>query len=507
MQDPAMKLHSVEQPAWQGQASRPGSGRRLRVLLLKPYQPVVAALQSPPLGLLYLTSALRERFQGHIDIRVIDMKVAGMRPSELLPVLQEFQPDVVGMSALNFEANASYRIAEITKQHNPATITVLGGPYALSNVQVILENPHIDWVFEGGAERTFPEVLMRLACGMETGTDIPGLSWQKADGSRHVATGQDQVNELDTLPMPAYDLVDFDLYAGKPNMAANLKGKRYMPLFTSRGCPYLCNYCHDIFSKKYVYHSPDRVISEIALLYEKYGVDEFEFVDDIFNLHKPRLKEIMRRIQERWPGKLKLCFPNGLRADIIDQSVVDALCDAGTYSVCVAIETVTPRLQQLVEKHLDIEKTKRTIEMFGRRNLQVTGFFMLGFPTETPEEIRATLDFAIRSDLTLALFFPAIPQPGTPMYDLAIRENKEATEAFNKLACGYRTPVSWYEFAYGYPLAKELWRANVRFYLTPMRVMKVLRHWRLRALWQSLKAFLQIIVPKWGALATRQPAD
>jgi anaerobic magnesium-protoporphyrin IX monomethyl ester cyclase len=111
-------------------------------------------------------------------------------------------------------------------------------------------------------------------------------------------------------------------------------------------------------------------------------------------LHKPRLKAIMEEVNRRWPGKLKFTFPNGLRGDILDEEVINALSEAGTYLVCIAVETVTPRLQKLVEKNLDIEKTRNAIKLFGKHNIQVNGFFMLGFPTETPEEIKATIKFA-----------------------------------------------------------------------------------------------------------------
>jgi anaerobic magnesium-protoporphyrin IX monomethyl ester cyclase len=106
----------------------------------------------------------------------------------------------------------------------------------------------------------------------------------------------------------------------------------------------------------------------------------FHIEDDIFNLHKPRVRELMREVQRRWPGKMKFAFPNGLRADILDKETVDAMCDGGTYAVCIAIETVTPRLQTLIEKNLDIEKSKHALELFNARGIQVTCFFYVGLP-------------------------------------------------------------------------------------------------------------------------------
>lgn len=473
--------------------------RSLRILLLKPYQETPGPTQAPPLGLLYIASSIRQRLGAYAEVRLIDMKLLEMEAAAITPVLEEFSPDVVGFSALNYEAYAGHCLAKHIKAFNPGIITVFGGPYALKNAASILEDANIDWVFEGGADRTFPEALLRLARHERPGKDIPGMSFRLPDGSVHVSATQDQINDLDSLPPPAWDMIDFDVYARKPNMAADLKGKRYALLFTSRGCPYLCNYCHDLFSKKFVYHSVDYVIAEIERLYEQYGVDEFQIVDDIFNLHKPRLKAIMGKVRERWPGKLKFVFPNGLRADILDESVIDALHKAGTYSICVAIETVTPRLQDLVEKHLDIEKTRRAIAWCDQRNIRVSGFFMLGFPTETAEEIQATIDFAVQSSLTVAFFFSVVPQPGTPLYDLAMRENPAVTGELSKMNTGtYWNATAWYERAYHYPLARTIRQANLRFYASPRRIFKILRYLSLRSVFTYAVLLALKLFPRAG---------
>jgi radical SAM superfamily enzyme YgiQ (UPF0313 family) len=407
-------------------------------------------------------------------------------------ILQEFQPDVVGFSALNYEAYAGHALAERIKTQNPKIITVFGGPYALKNAEKILQDSNIDWVFEGSADRTFTQALLQLAQGRLPDESILGMSFRRKDNSIFLSTRQDQINDLDSLLPPAWDAIDISAYAKVSNMANNLRGKRYALLFTSRGCPYLCNYCHDLFSKKFVYHSVDYVVAEIERLHEEYGVDEFHIVDDIFNLHKPRLKAIMGEVKRRWPGKLKFAFPNGLRADILDEETINALADAGTYLVGVAIETVTPRLQKLVEKNLDIEKTRNAIHMLSKRNIHINGFFMLGFPTETPEEIKNTINFAVSSDITLAYFFFVTPQPGTPMYDLAIQENPEVTKKLGEIDAARYRQNSWYEHAYQYPLTKLTRYASLRFYLSPKRATRILKHLGYRNFWRSFVGFVQM---------------
>lgn len=468
----------------------------MRVLLLKPYQQVQGWIAAPPLGLLYLVSALRERFGSGIEVEVIDMKSRKLSPEWLAERLGTLRPDVVGVSALNYEGAAAQRIATLVKAHNEKIVTVLGGPYAHKRGEELLNRTEYDWTFDGPADHSFAEAIARYFGGEELGTDIAGLSYKTEDGL-HLSRGQDMIRDLDALPKPAWDLVDFDHYAGLPNMMMTLKGKRYATIFTSRGCPYLCNYCHDLFTKKFVYRSPEDVLEEIELLYERYGVDEFQIVDDIFNLHKPRVKAIMGEVARRWPGKLHFTFPNGLRGDILDEPVLDAMKAAGTYAMSIAIETVTPRLQDLVEKNLKLEKAAWAIEAANDRGMMVAGLFMLGFPTETVDEMKATVDFAMRSSLTTAYFFCVIPQPATPMYDLAKREAPEALNAAwqdEEQGANYRSVQTWYERAYGFPLSRYVESVYRRFYLTPKRLWRVVRRVPPKSWWLGSQRLVRTIV-------------
>lgn len=466
----------------------------MRVLLIKPHQDMPGSISQPPLGLLYLVASLRERFGDGIHVDLIDMKSQRLPPEWLIDRLSAYAPDVVGVSALNCEAQAAKRIAEIVEAHDPNIVTVLGGPYAHRRAAELLEKTRFDWLFDGSSERSFPEAVARLASG-DSLDDIPGFSY-KSDTGLVISKTTDLVTDLDALARPAWDLVDFDLYARMPNMMTMLRGKRYAPLFTSRGCPYKCNYCHDLFTKKFVHMSAERVVEDIAYLYENYGVDEFQIVDDIFNLHKKRLKAIMDEVARRWPGKLSFCFPNGLRADILDEPVLDSLRAAGTYALAIAVETVTPRLQELVEKHLKLERTRWAIEEADKRGIMVAGFFMLGFPTESQEELESTVQWAIDSRLTIASFFQVIPQPETPLYDLALGENADAlreTDQDEEEGGNYRGSFSWYERAYGFPLRRYVWKANLRFHLSPKRIWRVARRVPTRSLPRALRQFATVL--------------
>lgn len=462
------------------------AAKKVRVLLVKPYQPVTLPISSPPLGILYLASTLRHRLGHSVEVRVLDQWLDKRRYFDLRSDLEEFRPHIVGLSALNFEAEESGRIASMIREEFPETIVALGGPFAHgdTNRERIVATGVYDWIFDGEADWSFPIAVERWRDGAKSFDDILGMTWRTEtaegevvytnNGSSSMLAGRAMVGavgDLDEIPFPAWDLVDFDAYASRINNNGNLRGKRYAPIFTSRGCPFLCTYCHDIFGKKFRGRSPENVLAEIQLLKNDHGVDELQIVDDIFNMQSKRMKEICAGLK---PLKLNICFPNGLRGDILDEEGVNALVDAGMYEVAVAIETVTPRLQDMVKKRLRLDVLLRAIKAMAKRGVLVKGFFMLGFPTETREEIEATIDFAVRSDLAHAVFNLVTPQPGTPLYDVALRENEAALNAM--VIHDYYAATSWYAEAYGVDMHKVRSRAYFRFYLSsPRRMWRIFR--------------------------------
>lgn len=469
------------------------SSRPTRVLLVKPFQPVRQPLCQPPLGILYLASSLRAHFGHEIDVSIHDMRLFRDDADTFADEIVATGFDIVGFSALNFEAEVSQRMAARIKAAAPETILALGGPYAHSSPERIRASAAFDWIFDGEAERTFARTIEAWRAGNEDEMRaIPGLTWRKhRNGAYHINGGTDSIQDLDSLPYPAWDLVPFATYAKRPNMNGWLRGRAYAPIFTSRGCPYKCNYCHDIFGKKYRWRSVENVVNEIALLHERYGIDEFQIIDDIFNLHKPRMREIARAIIARFGARrLHFCFPNGVRADILDPEDLPLLRDMGVYQIAVAIETVTPRLQAMVEKHLNIDRVREVVAACAQVGIYTKGFFMLGFPTETREEIEATIQFALDSQLTFAGFYLVVPQEGTPIHALAKREAPEALRQITRK--DFYSERSWYQLAYGINLRRIQRVAFRRFFLHPRRAWRIARAVSASSLLTGFVAFLRI---------------
>ena len=144
------------------------SGEPLRVLLVKPYQPTRQRIACPPLGLLYLASTLRKTFGADVEVRLLDLMVGQERYSAAREILRDFRPHVVGLSALNWEAEESGRFALMTQTEFPGTVVAIGGPFAHRNTRKICATGVYDWIFDGEADWAFPIACQRWFRGDRT---------------------------------------------------------------------------------------------------------------------------------------------------------------------------------------------------------------------------------------------------------------------------------------------------------------------------------------------------
>ncbi|MFH2100104.1 MAG: radical SAM protein, partial [Pseudomonadota bacterium] len=372
----------------------------MRVLLLRPNSRML--ITPPPLGLGFVAGALRRARDD--DVLILDAHARHLSDARLAARIRDFAPQVVGITATDFENVRVGEMAAIAKAQAPSARVVLGGPLVTAHRTRILSDPNVDFGVVGEGEVTAVELLDALDGGGDL-SRVPGLVFR--ENGEGVFTGERPfIQDLDPV-RPAWDLLNPRLYMSRVRHTAInrlRRSHRALPLFTSRGCPYGCIYCHNIFGKKFRAQSPRAVVDEVLYLRDRFGVRELDFTDDIFNADPERARQILTGIRDEAPG-LDLAFPNGLRADRMDDSLLDLFVQAGTYHVAYAVETATPRLQKLIRKSLDLEKAMAIISSTARRGVLTHGFFMMGFPTETVNEMRKTSDLACASRLHAALFF------------------------------------------------------------------------------------------------------
>lgn len=391
----------------------------LRVLLIKcRSQRATIRAWTPPLGPLYLASYLRERLGA--EVRVADTCQMNAPSRDLADSARQFAPNVVGLSGMASEIPMMREAATIVRSVAPGALVVAGGPSTSADARSILEEHLIDVAVLGEGELTLADLAQRVedagpAWRNEVKLpDIPGIAWLAEDGEVAYSSPRPLLTDLDSLPEPAWDTIDLPWFWSRRSMSTG--GIRpYLPIFSSRGCPYRCSYCHNLFGERFRARSARSVVDEIDSLSRRFRVTDFEFLDDVANFDRRRFKDILQGLLDRGLHP-KLHFSSGVRADILDDDDIRLLKAVGTGEVSIAIETASPRLQALSRKRLNLDRAGRNIDLMADARIFMRGFFMLGFPTETEQEMLSTVEYAIRSRIHLASFQTVTPFPGTALH-------------------------------------------------------------------------------------------
>ncbi len=435
---------------------------------------------TPPLGIMSIASIARERCGW--DVRILDTYLLDDPEKEVLDLMESWTPDVVGLSSLTIELKSMHHLAGIVRKAVPEVIILAGGVHPSQYTAETLKDLSIDAAVISEGEITAEQILNCIAKG-ESWREVKGIAVRDENGEVLKREPQPFINDLDSIPFPAWDLVDISAYAEIRGMSTS--HRRYMAIMTSRACPYNCTFCHEMFGKTFRTHSPEYVLKMINILVEKYNIFNFDIVDDIFNFDAKRMEKILDTLIEKGPS-IRFAFPNGIRADILTEEQIDKLCRAGCEYVCLAVETASPRLQKKIKKNIKIDKVMVAIESFARRKVFTAGYFMTGFPSETEEEMRLTYDYANRSSLHMAYFFTVIPFEGTELYSEAKDSMNSDAHDINNVDYFYRTSNLSEVPEKRFLRLKAI--NHLRFYFNVNRFYRICRDLpRLNVLWFTLK--------------------
>ncbi len=444
---------------------------RKKILLIKPSSERRNASIAPPIGLLYLASYVRYKFHDYYNIKLLDMRIDKHNDSQLRLLVEDYKPDIVGISVCSEDDSQLHKIAKIVKDCNKNIHFIAGGPHPTICWDDIIKDKNIDIAVVGEGEITFYEILENIKEG-RIYSNIPGVAY-KMNGKTYVNTQRDYIKDLDELPFPSWDLLKIEKYSELKvnNMNDILGGYKYMGIVTSRGCPYSCIYCHGIFGKKFRKRSAENVFLEMKYLVRNYGIDEFHIYDDIFNLDTERVNNICDMIiNERL--NVRLAFPNGIRGDIIEKQLLSKLKDAGAYMVTFAVESASDRIQKLIKKNIRKKILLDNIDYSNKLGLLTKCYFMIGFPTETMSEIRHTIDFACKAPLDFAAFFIVTPQKETQLFHMINKKNPDFRMGFDSMN-QYFSKNKVYERLLGKPLKKIQLYAYWKFYFNFKRILNI----------------------------------
>jgi radical SAM superfamily enzyme YgiQ (UPF0313 family) len=443
--------------------------RSLKVLLLRPFSESDELI--PPFGLGYLATAVRKNH----EVEILDGIKENLDLKKLEDILKEESYDIVGIQVFTFQVPVVKDYVKIIRRVLPEAKIILGGPHPSCSASAIFKTfSDIGWAFKGEAEVGFSRLLDLIA---EEKTDsgdlgnVPGLIWRKAGET--IVNQQIFIDDLDRLGMPSWDLLRPDTYPLAPH-GGFLKNYPIAPIIITRGCPFSCTYCagHLISGRKIRRRSIENVIGEIKLLYDKYGIREIHIEDDNFTHDQEYVKNFCRALKENNLDVSWTC-PNGVRLDSLTEDLLLVMKNAGLYSLSVGIESGSDRILRDMQKALTKEKIREKINLIKECGLEASGFFIIGYPIETKNDIMETINFAVSLDLKRAGFSLFKPFPGTEITQRLVERGeleRMADEDWAKFILA--------DAVYAPPgLAREEMKrlrriALLRFYLRPKIVIK-----------------------------------
>ncbi len=372
-----------------------------RVILIEPKAPnfhVFSLVKLPRLGLPQLGAILARR--GH-QVEIYLEQAGGVSPAVLLTA------DLVGISTTTSTAPEAYRLARFVRHHGVPV--VIGGPHVTFLPEEGLAAA--DYVVRGEAENVFPELVERLAAGRSV-TDLPGLSY--TDGGRAVH------NPMPEIPVRLAGLPSPDL-----SLIRNLGRLSVVPLMTSRGCPFSCNFCAvtALFGRRYRFAPAEQVLEEL----ERYRGRRIFFYDDNFTADTERSKALLEAMLRR--GLTPPWWSAQVRVDAAkDPELLDLMARTHCSVVYVGLESVNPSALKAFHKGQRVEDIDQCLREFHRHGVRVHGMFIFGADEDGPEVGRETVHYARAHGLDTAQFLALTPIPGTALYERLKREGRLLTD-------------------------------------------------------------------------------
>lgn len=426
-------------------------GRPLRVMLADP--PVEEEhyiYYQPTMGLLYLLGALKEAFSpSELDVRYLQ----GFGSLEdHLGAIEDYRPDVYGLTFKTPMARLGYRTIASVKERFPNLCVISGGSHVSVLAEEVMRMTPVDACFRGECEETIVSVVRSFAGGRVRCEGIPGAVARSGDSlvQNPVAPFR---KDLDSIPWPAWSMVDFNRFPGMPYS----KRRPYMGVLISRGCPFACTFCSEpvwkIFGRPtYRARSAGSIAEEVRYLYER-GVREIRLWCEEFNAAGAWAVAVLQQIAGLGYRDLYLNF--NIRGDVMTEALADAMVAANVWLVTMGFESASNRTLKGVQKHVTVEQIENACELLARRGVKVAGYFQLYSAwEESGELVWETTDDAIRtirwaSELGQRGFLHymytsiATPRPGTPLWNLALKHNLNkipAERPFAYLAEGMNLP-------------------------------------------------------------------
>lgn len=440
----------------------------LDVLLIKPDFEDIAIM--PPLGLGYLAATLKSI---GLSVWIHDNTLLSYTDDQIANLIKEQKPKIVGIYAATPMIDRAMEISRLTRSVNQDALIVLGGPHPTYTVEETLL--FADVVVMGEGEKTFPEIVTKFINGSRDFSNIKGCAFVNSNKELIINHPRDAIVDLDSLPFPSLDMMPVELYFKKGRAFGCIqRNSRSLPIMASRGCPSNCIFCQRFMGKKFRIRSAENIVDELSYWKNKFGVNEFNFLDDNFTLHKNRVIEVCDLIHKR-NLNISFRFPNGVREDFLDEDILSALKSVGCYHLDFGIESGSQKVLDIMKKGKKVEGIANKVYLCHKKGFKLTATFLFGTPGETLDDMEETIRFATTLPLDSATFGIVIPFPGTELRKEAIEKGylvKRKYEYYNPTRSDFLPLLETPEWSSS-NLIQIIKKANRAFFLRPTQILRL----------------------------------
>lgn len=332
---------------------------------------------------------------------------------EIEKTIVDYNPDVVGISVKSQNFASSKVIANITKALNKNIIVIVGGPHPSMVGSEVLNCKDIDICVKGEGEKTIIELLKSISA-RKSFKKIDGIGY-KEKGKIIETSPRKLINNLDSLCFPheyaSEVLKDYDKY----------HRQAFRGIFAIRGCPHNCLFCgsHKIWGRKPRFRSPENVLDEIKNL-QKSGLRYVHFEDDTFGVKKEYIQKLCQLLIKE---DLKIRWGCEFHVNLVDSEIITLMKKAGCFSIQLGVESGNNGLLKAMNKNLTIEKAFSAARLIKRCGLELSVFFMVGFPQETEETLKDTFQAMKKLKCDNLIYSIFTPYPGTKIFDFCKAHN------------------------------------------------------------------------------------
>jgi len=391
------------------------------VLANPPYPEDVPQAVFIPLGISYMTAVLE---QNGYEVDVVDCQVSRTSQKELEDKFRSLNPDIVGTTAATVTYFPALRILKAAKAALPNCVTIIGGPHVtVLDERTFTESSDVDIVVRGEGEQTMLQLAGLVSEGkIRNLSEVAGITFKK-NGQVHRTPNRPFLENIDALPYPAHKHFDVSRY--------RINGKLYMPIITSRGCPFNCAFClaSEMCGKGFRARRPSKVVDELEWLRDTFGAGAFAFYDDTFTFDLKRAIAICDEMKAR---KFDLPWDCRTRVDKVSKELFTKLRSTNCQLIHFGVESGSQQMLNTMRKGTTVEQNANAIKLAKESDVLVAISLVIGYPGETPEMLQQTIDFIHETKPDYVYMCEAVPYPGTRLYDYVKELGLELSENWNQ---------------------------------------------------------------------------